>query len=195
MPEAVTGLVLAGGRARRMGGCDKGLLAFRGKPMVAHAIERLRPQVDALLLNANQNRQAYAQFDCPVLADCVTPTLEAYAGPLAGLQAGLRACATPLLLTVPCDSPLLPPDLVERLRTGIAAGAELAVARTPTGLQSVFALYRRDLLAKLETHLAGGGRKIEAWHATLHAQAVDFADDGVFLNINTLAELERLQQP
>ena len=194
MSEAVTGLVLAGGRARRMGGGDKGLREFRGRPLVLHAIERLRPQVDILLVNANQNRETYAALGWPVIADAVSASVEAYAGPLVGLQAGLRACTTPLLLSVPCDSPLLPADLAARLGTALREElAEVAVARTPSGLQSVFSLCRKDVLDSLTLFLDGGGRKVDAWHQALRVVVVDFADEAAFVNINTLAELERLQ--
>jgi len=196
MAEAVTGLVLAGGRARRMGGGDKGLQPFRGQPLVAHAIARLRDQVDALIINANQNHEAYRALGYPVITDAVSAAVEAYAGPLAGLHAGLSACTTPLLVTVPCDSPLLPLDLVARLREGLAAaGAELAVARSASGLQPVFSLCRRSVLNRLTTYLVSGGRKMDRWYTDIDVVSVDFADEAAFVNINTLAELEELQQP
>ena len=193
MAEAITGLILAGGQARRMGGGDKGLRLFRGQPMVAHAIARLRPQVDHLLINANQNQEAYRQLGYPVIADVVSATVEAYAGPLAGLQAGLSACVTPLLVTSPCDSPCLPLDLVARLSQALTAQTDLAVARTDDGLQSVFTLCRRSVLDSLSAFLDGGGRKVDAWHKNLKVAVVDFADASAFVNINTPEELERLQ--
>ena len=196
MPEAITGLVLAGGQARRMGGGDKGLRHFRGQALVAHVIARLRPQVSAMILNTNQNHEAYQAFGYPVIADAVSASVEAYAGPLAGLHAGLCLCRTPLLVTAPCDSPLLPIDLVEKLHAAlIAADAEVAVARTPDGLQSVFSLCRRNVLDSLSTYLDGGGRKVDRWYQFLRVVPVDFEDDSAFININTLAELEKLEQP
>lgn len=199
MREAITGLVLAGGRARRMGGGDKGLRLLHGAPMVAHAIERLRPQVDGLIINANQNSAAYAALGYPVIADDETAGLEAYAGPLAGILTGLSLCATPLLVTVPCDSPLLPTDLVERLFAALAArGAQLAVARSASGLQPVFSLCRREVAGTLRDYLAAGGRKIDAWYAHLNFVAVDFPDEAAFANINTpeqLEMIERLERP
>lgn len=186
----VTGLILAGGLARRMGGGDKGLRPFRGKPMVAHAIERLAPQVDALIINANQNREAYEALGHPVIADAVT----GYAGPLAGLHAGLCACTTPLLVTAPCDSPFLPLDLVGRLYAELTnAGAQLAVAQTGGRAQPVFALCRREVLDNLTGYLAGGGRKVDAWYAALSVVEVPFDDETAFANINTPEELERLE--
>lgn len=190
LASGVTGLILAGGLARRMGGGDKGLRPFRGKAMVAHAILRLAPQVDALIINANQNREAYEALGYHVIADVVT----GYAGPLAGLHAGLSACTTPLLVTAPCDSPLLPLDLVGRLYAGLlSAGAQLAVAQSGGRAQPVFALCRRDLLGHLTSYLSGGGRKIDAWYAALNVVEVPFDDEAAFVNINTPEELERLE--
>lgn len=187
----VTGLILAGGLARRMGGGDKGLRQFRGKPMIAHAIERLAPQVNALLINANQNGEAYAAFGYPVLPDLI----DGHAGPLAGLHAGLSTCTTPLLATAPCDSPFFPLDLVARLHARLdAEAAELAVARAGDWNQPVFALCRRELLSSLGAFLAKGGRKVDAWFATLRLTAVTFPDEEAFTNINTPEELEKLER-
>jgi len=186
----VTGLILAGGLARRMGGGDKGLRLFRGKPMVAHAIERLAPQVDTLLINANQNRASYAALGYMVIADVI----DGYAGPLAGLHAGLSACTTPLLVTAPCDSPFLPLDLVARLRAALADDtAQLAVARSGGWSQPVFALCRREVLDSLSAFLAAGGRKVDAWFTALTIVEVPFPDEAAFANINTPEELERLE--
>lgn len=185
-PE-ITGIVLAGGQGRRMGGVDKGLVELGGKPMVAHVIERLAPQVDAMIINANQNADRYASFGIPVVADQVG----GFAGPLAGLHAGLVRSVTPLSVTVPCDSPFLPADLVVRLRSALdETGAEVAVARTGEQAHPVFALVRREVLAHLEAFLADGGRKIDAWYATLAVTEVAFDDCAdAFRNINTRGEL------
>jgi molybdopterin-guanine dinucleotide biosynthesis protein A len=188
--ESITGLVLAGGQGRRMGGVDKGLQPFRGRPMVAWAIERLAPQVGALMINANQNAGRYAEFGHPVLAD----RIGGFAGPLAGLQAGLAAAATPWLVTVPCDSPFLPSDLVARLHGALQhAGAQLAVAKTGEQSHPVFSLVRTDVADHLGAFLEAGGRKIDAWYASLAVVEVDFDDQAdAFANINTIAELEAL---
>jgi molybdopterin-guanine dinucleotide biosynthesis protein A len=184
--ERVTGIVLAGGRGSRMGGVDKGLQPLRGKPMVARVLERLAPQVDEIVLNANQNLDAYAGFGHRVVPD----SLGGFAGPLAGLHAGLQAAAHPLAVTVPCDSPFLPLDLVVRLRDSLA-GNDLAVAKTGDQPHPVFALVRRTVLPHLERFLAGGGRKIDAWYATLSVVEVSFDDQpDAFRNINTLEELK-----
>jgi molybdopterin-guanine dinucleotide biosynthesis protein A len=183
----ITGLVLAGGLGRRMGGVDKGLQMLNGKPMVAWVLERLEPQVGTVLINANQNPETYGRFGSAVIPDRIV----GFAGPLAGLHAGLSACATALLVSAPCDSPFLPLDLVARLHDGLeGANAELAVARSGGRLQPVFALMRREVLDSLGDFLAGGGRKIEAWFASLAVATVDFADAAAFANINTRAELD-----
>jgi molybdopterin-guanine dinucleotide biosynthesis protein A len=183
----ITGIILAGGMGRRMGGIDKGLVELDGKPMVAHALARLSPQVDAVLINANQNQDRYAAFGCPVVADAVG----GFAGPLAGLHAGMTAASTPLVVTVPCDSPFLPLDLVARLAAALERDdAQLAVARTFDQPHPVFALVRRDVLPHLATFLADGGRKIDAWYATLRIIEVPFDDcEAAFRNINTADEL------
>lgn len=184
--HGITGLVLAGGLGSRMGGLDKGLQSLVGKPLVAHVIERLAPQVGPLLISANRSREAYRAFGFPVLGD----DIRGFAGPLAGVHAGLKVCTTPLLATVPCDSPFIPADLVARLREGLdRATASAAVARTADGLQPVFALMRRDVLTDLESFLATGGRGIQAWLERVPCTAVDFEDAAGFANINTLEEL------
>ena len=185
-----TGLVLAGGMGRRMGSVDKGLVEFRGKPMVAHVVERLAPQVGALIVNANRSVDQYAALGCPVIGDEVS----GFAGPLAGLHAGLKHGATPFIITAPCDAPFLPIDLVARLYAALQDNmADLAVARTVDQAQPVFALYGATLLPSLAHFLESGGRKIDAWHSTHRVVEVTFADESAFANINTIAELQALQ--
>ncbi|MBK6335764.1 MAG: molybdenum cofactor guanylyltransferase [Betaproteobacteria bacterium] len=190
--RSVTGIVLAGGMGRRMGGVDKGLVQLAGRPMVEHVLTRLRPQVDDVLINANQNLDRYAAFGVPVVADAIG----GFAGPLAGLHAGMTAAHRDLVVTVPCDSPFLPDDLVARLLAGLVAGdAQLAVARTFDQPHPVFALVRRALLPHLTAFLEGGGRKIDAWYATLPAVEVAFDDEAdAFRNINTSDELAAASQ-
>ena len=184
----VTGIVLAGGLGRRMGGADKGLVELDGVPMAAHVIARLAPQVGAVLVNANQNAARYQELGHPVVADAV----EGFAGPLAGLHAGLARTTTRYAVTVPCDSPFLPSDLVARLGAGLeAADAQLAVAKTFDQPHPVFALVRADVLPHLSAFLEGGGRKIDAWYATLDNVEVAFDDCAeAFRNINTRDELD-----
>jgi molybdopterin-guanine dinucleotide biosynthesis protein A len=183
----VTGLVLAGGMGRRMGGVDKGLVELDGKPMVAHVIARLAPQVGDVLVNANQNAERYASFGYRVVPD----VLGGFAGPLAGLHAGMTAACSAFVATVPCDSPFVPTDLVARLVAALErAHAQLAVARTFDQPHPVFALVRRDVLPNLAAFLEGGGRKIDAWYGALAAVEVNFDDEAdAFRNINTAEEL------
>jgi molybdenum cofactor guanylyltransferase len=183
----ITGIVLAGGMGRRMGGVDKGLVDLDGRPMVAHVIARLAPQVGTLLINANQNLDRYAAFGYPVVPDAVG----GFAGPLAGLHAGMSQATSTHVVTVPCDSPFLPADLAARLASGMELeDAQLAVARTGDQPHPVFALARRDVLPHLADFLAGGGRKIDAWYGTLRIVEVQFDDEELaFRNINTATEL------
>lgn len=187
----VTGLVLAGGMGRRMDSRDKGLVPFRGKPMVAHVIERLAPQVGSVLINANRNVEQYAAFGHPVISDEVG----GFAGPLAGLHAGMRACTTELIVTAPCDSPFLPLDLVARLHAAMESEiADLAVVRTGGFAQPVFALYSVALLPSLTAFLESGGRKIDTWYSAHRVAEVEFDDEAAFANINTIDELQSLER-
>jgi molybdopterin-guanine dinucleotide biosynthesis protein A len=190
MPRGkITGVVLAGGLGRRLGGVDKGLQDLRGRPLVAHVIERFAPQVDELLINANRNRERYAAFGHRVVADLIPD----FAGPLAGLHAALSAAAHPLVATAPCDSPFLPADLVSRLFSALtAANASLAVARTFDQPHPVFCLCQRGVLPHLSDFLAGGERKVDRWYATLDVVEVAFDDEAeAFANINTREEIGR----
>ena len=183
----VTGLLLAGGQGRRMGGVDKGLQPLRGRPMAHWALERLAPQVDEVLVNCNQNLEAYARFGHRLVSD----EIGGFAGPLAGLHAGLKVASHPLVVTVPCDSPFLALDLVKRLSENLKE-RDLAVAKTGDQAHPVFSLVRREVLANLEAFLRSGGRKIDAWYASLSTVEVSFDDEAdAFRNINTLEELRR----
>ena len=191
MGKKITGVILAGGLGRRMGGTDKGLQELRGRPLVAWVSERLAPQVDELLISANQNVEHYAAFGDRVVPDQIPD----YAGPLAGVHAALSAAAYPLVATAPCDSPFLPADLVFRLFSALTAtNANLAVARTFDQPHPVFCLCRRAVLPHLSEFLAGGGRKFESWYATLNVVEVPFDDEAdAFENINTREELGRFE--
>lgn len=198
-PWQITGLVLAGGRGSRMGGVDKGLQAHGGSTLAQHALRRLQAQVGRCMVNANRHLADYARFGVPVWPD----ELPDYAGPLAGFITGLRHCDTEWLVTVPCDSPLFPEDLVARMAARIGqAGSDIAVALAPeadagaaTGLrpQPVFCLMHTRVLPALERFVAGGGRKIDAWTQTQASVLVPFDDARAFLNVNTLAELQALE--
>lgn len=204
--DQITGLVLAGGRGSRMGGLDKGLQFLGAQPLVWHALERLRPQVGALAINANRNMQAYARFGVPVWPDAHAD----FQGPLAGMLAGLAGCETEWLVTVPCDTPHFPADLVRRLYTAArAAAVRVAMpvtegpadeagppgreGRTGPQPQPVFCLMHRSLRPAIEAALAAGERKIERFTRGQGQVLVPFADPQAFFNINTLQELERLR--
>jgi molybdopterin-guanine dinucleotide biosynthesis protein A len=194
--HAITGLVLAGGQGSRMGGVDKGLQHFHGQPLALRALQRLRPQVGPLLLSANRHLDVYPSFGVPVCADASSD----FAGPLAGMLAGLRHCQTDYLATVPCDAPLFPPDLVARLaqHIGTDMDADIAMATCPGAdghpcRQPVFCLLRTTLRDSLAQFLAAGGRKVGQWAAQHRLVLVPFAETAAFANANTLAELAQLQ--
>ncbi|AKJ28953.1 molybdenum cofactor guanylyltransferase MobA [Caldimonas brevitalea] len=187
----ITGLVLAGGRGTRMGGVDKGLQPFRGEPLVAHALRRLAPQTTALMISANRSLPAYRGYGVPVHADA----LPDYPGPLAGLLSGLQHCRTPYLVSVPCDTPLFPLDLVARLADALGhAGADIAVARSGDRLQPVFCLLKTTLAGSLMRYLASGERRIAYWTAQHARVEVPFDPPSAFFNANTLEELQELER-
>jgi molybdenum cofactor guanylyltransferase len=189
----ITGLVLAGGRGSRMGGVDKGLQNHHGMPLALHALLRLQPQVGRVMINANRNLGAYESMGAPVWPDSVPD----YAGPLAGLLVGLEHCETPYLVTVPCDTPNFPADLVARLAAALAeADAEIAMASTledgALRAQPVFCLLKAELSESLLRFLSGGERKVDRWTAQHRCIDVRFDDADAFFNANTLDELRRL---
>jgi molybdopterin-guanine dinucleotide biosynthesis protein A len=193
-PEHITGLILCGGRGSRMGGVDKGLQNHHGMPLAMHALLRLSTQVGEVIINANRNLSAYESMGVPVWPD----PLPDYAGPLAGLLAGLEHCNTPYLVTVPCDTPNFPAHLVPSLASALrAADAEIAMAATledgQLRKQPVFSLVRIDLLESLVAFLNSGERKIDRWTARHRCVEVPFDDAFAFHNANTLAELQQLQ--
>ncbi len=189
---SITGIVLAGGLGRRMGGVDKGLVDFMGKSLIVHVLERLSPQVDEILINANRELDRYAALGYPVIQDDIA----GFAGPLAGLHKGMSMAKHPFILTVPCDSPLLPLDLAQRLMQGlIKNNADLAVAKTGVQAHPVFCLCRKTLLKNLEAYLQSGGRKIDTWYGALKVVEVPFDDEPLaFTNINTAEELSSLEK-
>ncbi|MBT9487928.1 MAG: molybdenum cofactor guanylyltransferase MobA [Rubrivivax sp.] len=194
--DQITGLILAGGRGSRMGGVDKGLQNHHGIPLALHALLRLQPQVGELMINANRNLGAYEALGAPVWPD----VLPDYPGPLAGLLAGLERCETPYLVTVPCDTPNFPADLVARLAQALQAeGADIAMAATNEDgvlrTQPVFCLLRTELMEDLVAYLQAGERKIDRWTARHRVAVVPFDDAAAFFNANTVAELQQLQAP
>jgi len=188
----ITAVILAGGKARRMGGEDKGLIELHGRTLIDYIIAGVRPQVGHVLINANRNRDRYGAFGCPVVADIMGD----YFGPLAGMASGMQASGTAYILTLPCDSPYVPASLAERLyRAMAAADAEISVAHDGVRLQPVFALLRCELLPGLLQYLEGGGRKIDTWYARQRLAFADFSDlPDTFLNLNSPADLPVIEE-
>ena len=193
-PEDITGLILCGGRGSRMGGADKGLQNFKGVPLAMHALLRLGLQTGHVMINANRNLAAYESMGVPVWPDPIGD----FAGPLAGWLAGLERCETPYLVTVPCDTPHFPADLVEKLAAALRAeDADIAMAATledgQVQLQPVFCLLKTGLMESLVAYLHAGQAKIDRWTAQHRCATVVFDDTAAFANANTAQELARLQ--
>ena len=194
-PSEITGVILAGGRGSRMGGVDKGLQNHLGMPLALHALMRLAPQVGETMINANRNLGAYESMGVPVWPD----TTADFAGPLAGMLVALERCQTPYLVTVPCDTPNFPIDLVERLAAALVeADAEIAMAATmedgSVQTQPVFSLLKTELLESLVRSMQAGERKIDRWMGQHRCAQVLFEDADAFFNANTLSELQKLQR-
>ena len=187
----ITAIVLAGGRATRMNGVDKGLVLLQNKPLIQHVIARLKPQVDEILINANREIEAYEAFGLPVLKD----ENKEFIGPLAGFSLGLQHAKHDYVLTVPCDSPLLPLDLAERLLSGMAASrADIAVASSDENVHPVFCLMKKSVLPSLLAYIESGERKVSAWQKSQQYIEVDFSDcSDAFTNLNTFEDLADLE--
>jgi molybdopterin-guanine dinucleotide biosynthesis protein A len=183
--DRITGLVLAGGRGRRMGGADKGLVEWQGAPLVVHVLQRLRPQVATLLISANRNLATYRAW-APVIED---PEPASFAGPLTGLLAALNATATDWLAVAPCDLPALPRDAVERLAAGLDGG-KAAYAAPVDHAHSLVCLLHRSLAPGLAQQLAAGNPRVGGWFAAIGARAVPFAEAGAFANFNAAVDLQ-----
>ena len=188
----VTAVILAGGQARRMAGADKALLALAGRPMLAHVIAALQPQVDSILISSNRPAAEYAAFELPVVPD-LTPEQR---GPLAGLISALENSRDELVLAVPCDTPCLPPDLVTRMCSALLAGeADVCTVRSAGQLHAAIMLVHRRVLPSLHRYLDDGGRKVQQWQQSMALTVVDFDDQpGAFSNINTPEELHNLER-
>jgi molybdopterin-guanine dinucleotide biosynthesis protein A len=186
----ISSIILAGGRATRMGGVDKGLVPLQNKPLVAHVIERLTTQVDEVLINANREIPQYQTFNLPVFPD-ESPD---FIGPLAGFCVGLQQAKHEFLLTAPCDSPLLPSGLATRLMQALRShDAQVAVATSDGDAHPVFCLCKKEVLPSLHTFITEGGRKASAWQKSLRYIEVDFTDcSEAFVNLNTFEDLTTL---
>lgn len=188
---SVTAIILAGGRGSRMGGTDKGLVQLYDKPLIAHVLARLAPQVDNILINANREIAAYQALGYPVLSD----EMPDFAGPLAGFALGLQHAKSEYLLTSPCDCPLLPVNLRVQLQNALAqTNADIAIAASHGTDHPVVSMCKTSLLSDLERYLSQGGRKVSEWQKSLHHVYVDFSDiPDAFININTPQDLEQLE--
>ena len=192
----ISAIILSGGRATRMGGVDKGLVVLKDKPLVQHVISRLKPQVDEIEINANREIGTYQALGYPVLKD----ENDAFIGPLAGFLLGLKHAKYDYVLTVPCDSPFLPLDLVQMLFMGMTAThADVAVASSNGDTHPVFCLMKKSVLPSLQAFINGGERKVSAWQKSLHYTEVDFSDcalhngPSAFTNLNTFDDLKALE--
>lgn len=187
----ISAIILAGGRATRMGGVDKGLVQFKAKPLIDHVISRLKPQVDEIIINANREITQYNLLGYRVVQDEITD----FAGPLAGIQLGLKYATNDLVLCVPCDSPLLPENLVSQLKTAlIKDGADIAIATCGGNTHPVFCLCKKKLLPNLESFLTEGNRKVSAWQKSQKYVEVDFGDnEDAFENLNCPEDIIKLE--
>jgi molybdenum cofactor guanylyltransferase len=191
----ISAVILSGGRATRMNGVDKGLVMLQQKPLIAHVIERLKPQVDEILINANREIEQYEALGLPILQDENVEFLESYIGPLAGFSLGLQHATHDYVLTVPCDSPLLPLDLVERLYNGMAAARmDIACAGSDGNTHPVFCLMKKSVLPSLLAYIESGERKVSTWQKSQKYVEVDFSDcNDAFVNLNTFEDLKALE--
>jgi molybdopterin-guanine dinucleotide biosynthesis protein A len=187
----VTGVILAGGQARRMNNQDKGLVNFKGRPMISYAIAAMMPVANQLIINANRNRERYQQFGLPVVAD----QTDTFDGPLAGVLTAMIYADADVLVVMPCDSPLVTAEHLRKLlSTRAEQGADVAVACDGERLHPVFMAIRTTLKSSLEAYLAGGQRKLDLWLEQQNMVKADFSDTpGIFVNINTMTELSALE--
>ena len=183
----ITGVILAGGRARRMGGADKGLVLFNGKPLIEYVIDALEPQVGYLLINANRNHEKYRSYEFDVISD----ELEDYCGPLAGMACVLNKINTPYLVTAPCDTPFITDNLVKNLSSSIVhENTEISVAHNGERLQPVFCMMKKTLITSINEYLQNGGRKIDQWFEQHSVSIVDFSSNSeCFENFNSKEEI------
>lgn len=188
---SVTAIILAGGRASRMGGVDKGLMPLYKSTLISHVLAKLKPQVDAIIINANRELESYKALGYPVFNDEITD----FAGPLAGIQVGLKHTSSEYLLTAPCDCPLLPEHLCNKLLMALEKHhADIAIATSNGNDHPVVCLCKTTLLDSLNEYLHQGGRKVSAWQKSLNHVYVDFSEaPDAFTNINTLDDLKSLQ--
>ena len=187
----ITGVILAGGKARRMHGQDKGLIELAGVPMVQYVLDAICPQVGQVIINANRNQDIYAHYGFPIIAD----ESGDFCGPLSGMVSCLNAIETAFMVTVPCDSPFIPKDLVGRLHLQLLEDdADISVAHNGERLQPVFTLIKTSLLDSMQNYLNSGERKIDKWFEQHRLAITDFSDQpDTFININTQEDLSNIE--
>lgn len=188
-PIPCSAIVLAGGRATRLGGIDKALVSFAGRPLISHVLERLTPQVDDIVINCNRNQTVLAGLGYLLIGD---ETLD-YSGPLSGIISALPSCRHETVLVVPCDSPFLPHDLHERLAALLTDDKDLVIAHDGERLQPLFMLLRRKLLLSLKDYLEQGNHKVERWCMAQKVAVARFSEPEQFINLNTPEELEKAE--
>jgi molybdopterin-guanine dinucleotide biosynthesis protein A len=186
----VTGVVLAGGLARRMNKQDKGLIEYHNKSMVTYAVKAMMEVTDNVVINANRNLDAYAQFGCEVITD----QTDTFDGPLAGILSAMMYAETSIVCVIPCDSPLIKAKHLQRLLIALDDTVDIAVASDGNRMQPVFLALKTSLQPDLEAYLQAGERKIDVWLQQHSLRVVDFSQDkNIFMNINTLDELNALE--
>jgi len=190
-PDDITAVILAGGEGRRMGGLDKGLIELDGKPLIEHVIAQLIPQSSNIIISANRNLEHYQTYGYPIILDQIKNQ-----GPLAGILSALLQCKSDWLLTVPCDSPHLPLDLIQRIiNTANQTSARLFTAHDGHRSQPLFSMIHRDLTDSLQAYLAANNQKAGLWLARQGTVNVNFSDQpNAFININTVDTLTTLQK-
>lgn len=188
--NGITCVILAGGKSCRFGGNDKGLMTLAGKPMIEYVIDAITPQVDEIIINANRNIEVYANYGFRIIQDSFN-----YAGPMAGMAAGIEASATNFVLTLPCDGPWLPEQLVSRLNKRLELSrAMVSIAHDGERMQPVFALFRREILPEILSYLNAGDRKLQLWLSQQNLAIADFSDHpDAFVNVNTPEERDRVE--
>jgi len=187
----VTAVILAGGKGRRMDGKDKGLVELENRPLIEYVIDAIKPQVETIILNANRNQAQYSRYGYPVVSDALAD----HQGPLAGFICAMKSSTTSHIVTLPCDGPFLPGDLVERLTASLTDdNAEIAVAHDGDRMQTVYSLIPVTLANSLDAFLDSGERKVELWYRRHRIALADFSDcPEAFRNINTAEQYNRLQ--
>lgn len=187
----VTAVILAGGKGRRMDGKDKGLVELANRPLIEYVIDAIKPQVESIILNANRNQAQYSRYGYPVVSDALAD----YQGPLAGFICAMQSSTTSHIVTLPCDGPFLPADLVDRLISALTDNnAEIAVAHDGDRMQPVYSLIPVTLSNSLGSFLDSGERKIDLWYSQHRVALADFSDcPETFRNINTAEQRDQLQ--